>query len=306
MKRASIASLGIAFALVFPARASAQACDFIVDMSAECVVVAGLVRPESAQPHDETGWYVSNMGTALGNGFITRIGHDGCVTLRWFQGLDFPKGIDIFEDTLYVSSSQRVVAIDLATATKAEEFTAPAGKVFSWNDISIDRRRKDLYVSDWGFTSSITGIWKIALETGDMEKIEGFVGSDGLPTARPNGLLVDKDHILALTNGTIWRRNLETGATSEINLGLGGMDGIERVAHRTYVATEIQNQNVWLVTLDGDGAHFEKTFLATGSFWADLGYDPVSELVALPGIVTNQLLFRRLVLGRRALASCDG
>src|SRR6187200_1904844 len=100
-----------AFAVACPAGASAQQCDFVVDTESACIVVDGFSRPESAQPHDETGWYISNMGTALGNGFITRIGHDGCVTRKWFDGLDFPKGIDLFQGKLYVTSLQRVVII---------------------------------------------------------------------------------------------------------------------------------------------------------------------------------------------------
>ena len=64
--------------------------------------------------------YVANIAgkptEKNGQGFIAQINLDGRIKkLRWVTGLNAPKGMGIFQDTLYVTDIDRVHAIDMGS-----------------------------------------------------------------------------------------------------------------------------------------------------------------------------------------------
>jgi hypothetical protein len=71
--------------------------------------------------------FVSNVnGSGVekdGNGYISKILTDGTVIRKqWVVGLNAPKGLAIYEDTLYVADIDTLVAVDIASGTISNSF----------------------------------------------------------------------------------------------------------------------------------------------------------------------------------------
>lgn len=132
----------LATALVFAASAAAA------EGLTELWRTTGFNTPESVALDAATGViYVSNIaGDPMakdGNGFIAQMAADGVITtLNWVTGLDAPKGMDVVGGTLYVADIDRLVEIDIASATVTNRYpvagagllndviVAPDGRVF--------------------------------------------------------------------------------------------------------------------------------------------------------------------------------
>ena len=96
--------------------------------------------------------YVSNINGAPdgkdGNGFISKVGLDGKITeLKWATNMDAPKGLGIFNNTLYVSDINRIHEIDIATGKIAKTNVIDSAKFL--NDVTVDETGK-VYISDSG------------------------------------------------------------------------------------------------------------------------------------------------------------
>ena len=94
--------------------------------------------------------YVANIAgkptEKTGQGFIAQINLDGRIKkLRWVTGLNAPKGMGIFQDTLYVTDIDRVHAIDMGSGKIKSTWNVEGAKFL--NDIAIDQKGT-VYITD--------------------------------------------------------------------------------------------------------------------------------------------------------------
>lgn len=90
-------------------------------------VTDGFDGPESAYYDAQSGYlflsHVAGGGDAKdGEGWISKLTLDGdLLELKWFKGLNSPKGLRSHDGTLWVSDIDRIVAIDIATGNQVKE-----------------------------------------------------------------------------------------------------------------------------------------------------------------------------------------
>lgn len=210
--------------------------------------LSGLKMPESAVAHPDGRIFISEIGEfgKDGDGRITVLHPDGKTTTL-ADGLNDPKGIDLFNDQLYVADNNRVVRVDpdgrQTVIARPEDFP---GKAVFLNDVEIDGDGT-VYVSDSGDDDGRNaGIYKI---TPDGKVSE--VVNDRSGIKRPNGLLMDGiDRLLVADfgSGKLFRVAFDgAGGSSvtELNHGFGGADGLIRDTSGFLYVSDWANGKVW-------------------------------------------------------------
>jgi hypothetical protein len=84
--------------------------------------------------------FVSNINgkpaAADGNGFISQVSPDGkIIRLQWVDGLNAPKGLTVFHDTLWVADLDAIVQIDIPRARIIRRIDLQARFM---NDLTVD------------------------------------------------------------------------------------------------------------------------------------------------------------------------
>ena len=146
--------------------------------------LGGLNNPESAvyNPASDS-LFVSNVnGSPVehdGNGYISQVALDGTfIAKRWFIGLDAPKGLAIDGGTLYVADIDRLLAIDLNSATISAVYPVSDAKFL--NDVAVGKDGA-VYVSDMMLDRIHrlhNGTFQIWLESSDLESPNGLHAED--------------------------------------------------------------------------------------------------------------------------------
>ena len=161
-----------------------QASDFALTKKWE---VSGFKMPESVFASAEHPWlYVSNVNGAE-PGFISRVAKDGTIdSLEWVNGLGTPTGSDLYQDQLYVADAKQLHLIDISTGEITKSYKAD--DAISLNDVTIDQRTGDVYLSD------VPGGKIYRLQSGDLTV---WLEAPELPY--PNGVLI-RDDALVVAN----------------------------------------------------------------------------------------------------------
>jgi len=208
-------------------------------------VVGDLQMPESAVAHPDGRVFVTEIGEfgKDGDGKITVINTDGSRdTLA--DGLDDPKGIDLWNNALYVADNTRVLKIDMSGNVKvlAKAGDYPGTAQFL-NDVEIDGNGT-VYVSDSGKDDGTNAdIYQIT-QAGEITEILG----SGTDIQRPNGLLMDGIGQLLVADfadGDLYRLHIKTGKLTGLNEGLGGADGLVRSGAGTLFVSDWKNGRLW-------------------------------------------------------------
>lgn len=207
--------------------------------------VTGLERPESAVAHHDGRVFVSEIGEAEkdGDGRITAIQPDGSRDAL-AEFLDDPKGIDLWNNALYVADNDRLLKIDMNGDTMvfatADDF--PGTPQFL-NDVEIDGQG-NIYVSDSGNDDGDhSGIYRVT-QAGEVSEI--IAADAGIK--RPNGLLMDGPNALLVADigsGKLFRLNLNSKKITALNEGFGGADGLVRDSRGYLYVSDWQNGKVW-------------------------------------------------------------
>ena len=262
--------------------------------------VTGFENPESAPWDTATGFfYVSNIGPGpinpLGrepDGYISRINAAGKLAdAKWVTGLRSPKGIHRWGDTLLVADVGQLVVIDVAGAKIRRTIDLDALGAKFPNDVTVDDRTGDAYVSD-------TGRNVIYRVPAGGDKAEVWLESDKLEN--PNGVFVDGGQLMvagygvdpdgdgpaARGPGRILVVDMATKAVAPLGTmaPLGNLDGIEKIDDNWIVGDN--TGHVWKVSPDG-----QATDLARIANAADLGLRRGDRLAAVPTLQDNTVVF---------------
>ena len=239
----------------------------------------GLNVPESVM-YDEKNQvlYVSNINgkpTLKNNkGFITKIGLAGSIlTLDWLTGLNAPKGMGIFGDTLYVTDIDRVLGIQITTGAIIETWNVQGAQFL--NDIAIDSHGT-VFISDMK-TQTIHSITTGQLDT--------FLV---LNYTRPNGLLMRGQTLLVGTaQGIVSIDTLDKSIALEIE-HQGGIDGLKPVGEGRFIVSDwkgkiqiIEKNKPAVMLLDTS----EQKINA-----ADFEYIPDKNLLMVPTFFSNAVV----------------
>ncbi|HEV7536740.1 MAG TPA: hypothetical protein VGP90_13960, partial [Acidimicrobiia bacterium] len=242
--------------------------------------VTGFENPESAPWDSATGkFYVSNIGPGpidpMGrapDGYLSTISSNGQLeTAKWVTGLRSPKGIHRWGDALLVADVGQLVVVDVAAAKIRTTMDLDALGAKFPNDVTVDDRTGDAYVSDTGRDA----IYRVPAGT---TKPEVWLESPALEN--PNGLYVDGDKLMvagygkdpdgdgpaARGPGRVLVVDLATKSVTPLGdmAPLGNLDGIEKVG-ADWIVTD-NTGHVWRVTADGKAGELAKIANA-----ADLG-----------------------------------
>jgi sugar lactone lactonase YvrE len=238
--------------------------------------------PESVfYDKDRNQIYVSNInggsGDMDGNGFMSKLSSGGeIIKLHWIDGLNGPKGMDVYEDKLYVADINRVAEINLNTDS-IEAFYTIDGAQFL-NDLSIDNEG-GIYISD----SQTNRIY--LLRNGQYSV---WLASDSL--GHPNGLYFDGDVIWHASSGKeeFQSINLSDKTITIVADSIGHGDGIAPDGLGNFIVSDWEGE---LFFIDGDG---NKTRLmdtrAQHVNSADIGFIVSSKIILVPTFNDNRIM----------------
>lgn len=207
--------------------------------------LSGFAMPESAVVDTTGRIFISEIGEfgKGGDGKITIINQDGSRTTL-AGGLNDPKGIDLWNNELYVADVNQVLKIDMdGNVTLVADTAELPGKPVFLNDVEIDGNGT-VYVSDSGTDEGVNaGVYKITAD-GDITEI---LNSDS-GIKRPNGLLMDGIDTLLVADfdtGDLYRADLQSGKVKGLNQGFGGTDGLVRDTDGFLYVSDWKNGKLW-------------------------------------------------------------
>ncbi|HMH35182.1 MAG TPA: hypothetical protein VK543_19230 [Puia sp.] len=213
--------------------------------------------------------YFSNIGGAPdgknGKGSIGKLGLDGkIIQLDWVAGLNGPKGLGKFHNTLYAADVDELVVIDIPTSKIIKKIPVEGAQFL--NDVSVDAKGL-IYVSD-------TKTGKVHLV--DNGKVSTYV--EGIEGA--NGVLAVNGSLYVLGSGNLWKVSADKKLTKLVSGMDPSTDGIEKVKDDEFIVS-CWNGIIYYVHSDGS----KQTLLDTRtekSNTADIGYDPKKRVVYVP------------------------
>ena len=255
-------------------------------------VMNDIDAPESAyyEPGTKTV-YVSNVAGKPtekdGKGWISKIDtHGRVLSARWVSGLNAPKGMRAYKNTLYVTDINQLVAIDMVTGKITRRLTFSSAKFL--NDIAIDDQGT-VYISDMRAEKIFT------VKNG---KIGGFV--KGEITEAPNGLLYHdgklivagwgkgvKDDLSTTGPGHLFSFDIATKKKTLITkTPLGNLDGLEVLPGGDYLVSDWVAGKVYRVSAkDGKATTLLEGFKGA----ADIGYIAEQKLLLVPRMMENRV-----------------
>lgn len=222
--------------------------------------------------------YVANIAgkptEKNGQGFITQINLDGTIKkLRWITGLNAPKGMGIFQDTLYVTDIDRVHAIDLGAGKIKRTWNVEGAKFL--NDIAVDQKG----------TVYITDMYANALYTIQKGEIELFMA---LQQERPNGLLMSGGALLVGTAEGLFSIDTGSKAVTELIKHTGGIDGLKQLADGKYIVSDWRGKTQVIEKGKAPVVLIDTTKQKINA--ADLEFIPSMKLLLIPTFFDNRVV----------------
>jgi hypothetical protein len=243
-----------------------------------------LKTPESVLYDGENRIYVSNINGKPseqdGNGFISLLDTTGkIISLKWVTGMDAPKGMAIFRDTLFVSDIDKIRLVSLSEA-----------KIIGTVQVEGAAFLNDIAVTDDG-TAYITDTQEnkiFTLKNGNVETwLEG-----GLLEA-PNGLTLFKEDNLAVgVKDGVLKVMLKSKNVKMFMDDTGPVDGIIWMDNNKFILSNWKGR----ILLASPG---EKIVLycktEENKQTADLGFIPERKIVLVPTFYDNRVIAARIV-----------
>ncbi len=251
----------------------------------------GFNNPESVIYHQSNNTlFVSNVnGSPVekdGNGYISKMLLDGTILRKqWVIGLNAPKGLAIYNDTLYVADIDALIVIDIPSGTITKSYKVDDAKFL--NDVAANNQG-EIFVSDMllnrihRLSSDQFNIW---LESPELEY--------------PNGLHAEGDHLIlgawgVMTDGFATEipghlKSISLQDKSITSLGdapIGNLDGVESDGNNGYYVTDWMTGKLFQINANGEAT----LLLELGQGMADLEVLLEQNLILLPMMKNNKVL----------------
>ncbi len=170
---------------------------------------------------------------------------------HWVTGLNAPKGLGVYKDTLYVTDIDTLLAININNGKVEQRYYASEAKFL--NDIIIDSNGV-VYVSDMG-TSSIYRLvdneFTIWLQDDKLEN--------------PNGLYLENDHLIVGSWGRMANESsmnalghlkivsIKDKSINSLGDGtpIGNLDGVESDGNGNFYVTDWVDGTLFLIQRNG-------------------------------------------------------
>lgn len=228
--------------------------------------------------------YVANIGNydpenTDGDGFISQLSPDGTVKeLKWVTGLNDPKGMGLYDNTLYVTDLNEVATIDVSSGEVTN--TYPVEEAVFLNDITVSSDGK-VYITD----SNTDHIY--LLENG-----QASTWMDDSTLQGPNGLLIEDDRLLLASagGGFLAPINLENKRVEDHWLDeIPSADGIIKTATGDYIVSTWQGEVHYV---DPENNRSQKLLDTKDQEInsADIGYIESQELLLVPTFNDNRVV----------------
>ncbi|MCH8845820.1 MAG: SMP-30/gluconolactonase/LRE family protein [Proteobacteria bacterium] len=251
----------------------------------------GFNNPESVIYHQSSNTlFVSNVnGSPVekdGNGYISKMLLDGTILRKqWVIGLNAPKGLAIYNDTLYVADIDALVVIDIPSGTISNTYKVDDAKFL--NDVAANNQG-EIFVSDMllnrihRLSSDQFNIW---LESPELEN--------------PNGLHAEGDHLIlgawgVMTDGFATEipghlKSISLQDKSITSLGgdpIGNLDGVESDGNNGYYVTDWMAGKLYQINRKGEAT----LLLELEQGMADLEVLLEQNLILLPMMKNDKVL----------------
>ena len=233
---------------------------------------------------DNDAIYVANIGGINkegqdGDGFISKLAPDGSVTtLKWSTGLNDPKGMGYYENTLYVTDITDIVAIDLATGEVRNRYPVEGASFL--NDITVSSNGT-VFATD----SDTDKIHQL-----QNEQVTTWMSDSSLQ--RPNGLFAEDDRILLASAGggflapiNMSNKTVEAHWIDEIP----SADGIIKTDNGDYIVSTWQGE-VHYVDPENNQSQKLLDTKAEKINAADIGYIASQNLLLVPTFNDNRVV----------------
>ncbi len=258
-------------------------------------VTEGLDKPESAYyDHLTRSIFVSNIAGGPsdkdGRGWISRLDAKGqMLEAQWISGLNAPKGLRSFGDTLWVADIDRLVGISISQAKIVYEFTLPDAKFL--NDVEVDTKG-NVYVSDFLANT----IYQARRDSKGYLSPTVFLQGDDLQN--PNGLLFVrnnlvigrwgigiKDDFSTETPGALIVKKAGKDSVERLTADFANIDGIESLGHGKFLVSDYIKGLVYSVDRQGK----TEVIVQDKPGAADIGFIPFRKILLLPNSNDNVL-----------------
>ncbi len=217
-----------------------------------------------------------------GNGFIAKLDLNGnIIDNKWVTGLNAPKGMGIYKNSLFVTDIDRVVEIDIISGRIVKTF--PVENAEFLNDIAIGTDGS-VYISDMA-TNKIHVIKK------DKSQPEIFLDDNTI--RGPNGLYIEGEYLLIGTNNGLYRSRLDNGRLLRIIPVSGGIDGLKPDGNGNYIISDWKGK-VQLVSTNEQPVVLLNTS-EQGINAADMEYIPSEKILLIPTFSDNRVVCYKLV-----------
>jgi sugar lactone lactonase YvrE len=258
--------------------------------------VTGLKNPESAVLDPAVGvLYVTDIaGEPTGKdgvGFIAKLSPDGrLLDAEWVKGLDAPKGIVLSGGKLFVADIDRLVIVDVETATVEATLPAPGAQFL--NDVTATEDGR-VFVSDmvtdtiWVLDGGRLDVW---LQDASLENPNGLLAEEGRLVLAAWGRMTDG--FATEVPGHVKTIDLETRAVSSLGdpRPVGNLDGIEADGRGGYLATDWLAGGLFHIAADGTAELLLD--LEQGS--ADLEFIEAERLAVIPMMLNGTVVAYRV------------
>ena len=211
-----------------------------------------------------------------GKGGIAILNLDGTMkNANWVTGLNAPKGLAIFKNTLYVADITAVVSIDLLTGKVKNKLEIE--KAVFLNDLTVDNKGT-LYVSD----TRTNKIYQIKNNSYEL-----YI--DNATSA--NGLKWIDNELFVLAGTELWKIDKKKQITVVAKGFEKVGDGLEPIGNGEFIAT-CWAGIIYHVKKDGS---IEKLQDVQGKMnTADLGYNPTERIIYVPTFNQNSVIAYQL------------